>query len=765
MKNFILSALCLGTAVAAHAQSLNKYNPAGHISVEKGAHALSAPFCGGFNTPQFSIVDLNGDGKGDLVSFEGYGKSGVRTFINHGFAGAPDYRYAPQFEAAFPEIVNYMLLMDYNRDGVPDLFHAGLAGFNVSKGYYDNGKLRFQFVKELYYGGPSGQEFNAYVGNSAIPGIVDVDGDGDLDFFSYSINGSRILYYQNLQEEYGLPRDTIRLHVVTGCWGGTMQLTERPVLMGYNQNTCDTNYIAFPPAPGADQMAPHTKAKGTMHGTNTLCAFDMDGDGDIDYLNGNGAFNDIQFVKNGRVEYNWSRDTMVAQDTLWQSSGRQYYESNYPAAFYADYNGDGLKDIIIAPHGAGSRNRAQIWYYQNNGTAAAPRFDFTTDSLFSNDIIDVGRYARPLFYDYNKDGKLDLLVGGLEKLPTGAEVPRLHYYENITTAAGAPKFRYVTDNLAGVSNLTVYATDPAVGDVDGDGKDDLIIGRTDGKVVYFQNTAASASVQPVWTLTDIAMARNGSNLIDVWSYASPVFYDINKDGKPDLVLGQADGTLTAFLNTNTTPGIISYGPAIDTFGGVRVSDNSPFPYPFRRSRPFLGKLQAGSAKDYLVMGNYYGTLGVWEDVESGNPAQSFVPVADTFSQIVTQEYTAPAVADVDGDGKLEMVLGTETGGLLLYWTGASLGVETSLAATSSAVVSIYPNPAHDAFQVSVSGNAGQSGIAVTVTDLSGRVLFRENWPAGKDNGVIAVRDWPVGTYLFSLQSEAGVETRKIQVLR
>ncbi len=764
MKTFMLLAAALGSALAAGAQPLNVYKPAGHIAVEIGARTMSAPFAGGFNTPQFAIADLNNDGIQDLVTFEGYGRLGVRTFINHGIAGAPDYRYAPQYERNFPEIVNYLILRDYNRDGIPDLFHAGLGGFNVSKGYYANGMLHFQFVKELTYLSPAG-ETNAYVGNADIPGIEDVDGDGDLDFFAFSINGIRILYYQNLQVEDRLPKDSIRLIVKSGCWGGTLQPTVRTHVLGTPQWQCSTDYLQPPPVSDMPDIMPPPfgLAKSAMHGSNTLCLVDIDGDGDLDYLNGNASFDDIQLLINGRVQYNWPRDTMVAQDTLWQQNGIRYVESNYPAAFHMDFNGDGKKDIVIAPHGPGSRNRNQIWYYQNNGTPAVPRFDFVTDTLLSNDVIDVGRYSRPLFYDFNKDGKPDLLIGGLEKRSDGTEVSRLHYYENITSVVGQPRFRYITDDLVGISGLNVYATDPAVGDVNGDGKDDLVIGRADGKLVYFRNTAASAGVSPVWTLAEMEMTRNGADLMDVWANASPAFYDVNKDGKSDLVLGQDDGTLTAYLNTNTASGVVAFGTAIDTFGGARVPDADPFPRPFRRSRPYFGKLQAGSNKDYLLMGSYYGRLDVWDGVETGNVNQIFSLVADTFSNLNLQSYTAPAVADVDGDGKLEMVVGTDMGGLLLYWTGAGLGVETPAAAPAS--FSVFPNPATDAFTIDFSGKGNGSGAGITVLDLTGRVVFQEKWPSGKHRGQIDTQGWRAGIYLISVAGESGIETQKIQILR
>src|SRR4051794_29605989 len=69
-------------------------------------------FCGGFNNPQFTMGDLNHDGLPDLVVYEP-GNS-VRTFINEGTAGHPNYRYAPDYALKFPPAIDYLILADYN---------------------------------------------------------------------------------------------------------------------------------------------------------------------------------------------------------------------------------------------------------------------------------------------------------------------------------------------------------------------------------------------------------------------------------------------------------------------------------------------------------------------------------------------------------------------------------------------------------------------------------------------------------------------------
>src|SRR4030095_13940087 len=97
------------------------------------------PWAGGFNNPQFSAVDLNGDGIQDLFVFDRSGNK-IYTFINNGTANTVDYVYAPQYESLFPVLDNWALLLDYNCDGANDIFsftnYPG-PGIKVYDGSYD----------------------------------------------------------------------------------------------------------------------------------------------------------------------------------------------------------------------------------------------------------------------------------------------------------------------------------------------------------------------------------------------------------------------------------------------------------------------------------------------------------------------------------------------------------------------------------------------------------------------------------------------------
>src|SRR4029077_17429025 len=137
------------------------------------------------------------------------------------------------------------------------------------------------------YQSPVSGNVNAYYSTSDIPGVADIDGDGDLDFVSYDETGFLINYYKNCRVEENLPCDSIKICLSTKCWGKSVQGFIREQQLHYS---CDTlNYL--------------NSCRTTLHTGNTICLVDIEHDGDYDYLNGNLSFADIQFLKNGKSEY------------------------------------------------------------------------------------------------------------------------------------------------------------------------------------------------------------------------------------------------------------------------------------------------------------------------------------------------------------------------------------------------------------------------------------------------------------------------------
>ncbi len=744
----LLAVLLSGNEVFAQYQGA-VYLPNTSIKVYAYGNEQTMAWCGGFNNPQLQMADLNKDGIQDLVVFEPY--IGVRTFINNGTAGNPIYVYAPQYALNFPAISDYMLLKDYNCDGIPDLFDEGNTGFAASRGYYNaQNQLCFAYYKNLFYHNDSSVNgwVNAYNNPSDIPAIVDIDNDGDIDFLSYNVIGGNINFYKNMRVEKGLPCDSIVIVLADRCWGRVYQATQRTHTLKY---TCDESKLNLNPA-----------LNKVTHQGNTLCLFDYDGDGDYDYLDGNISFNEMTFLQNGRIPYEQSGpDSMVFQDTTWPKNGHSIEMPTWPAAFSVDVDQDGKTDIVVAPNLQNSSDNYKcIWFYKNESTAGHPSYVFQSDTFLVDRSIDLGTAAYPALFDYNKDGKPDLIVGSDGYYQSnGSLKSRLSYYLN-TSTPGNPSFTLQTTNFLNIDAYDYRGAAPTFGDLDNDGKQDMLIGHSDGTLSLFTNAAATDNVQPNWQpdLAQQPLKDLNNNIITVNNNAAPFIYDLNKDGKPDLIIGSLSGSLTYYKNVSTIPGVVLLLHITDTLGGVMSDPKLGFG---GYSTPFIGKLD-NTGQDYLLMGSSSGSLYRFDGFETGVDNGDFRKLDDQYSYIDsdyqvykggTGQYgnlrSAPVVGDIDNDGKYEMFVGMVYGGIQLYKQSANAGI-TNVNAAQGMDINVYPNPAKNDLTIAFNETLKENA-QVRIINIAGQQLFATTAVAGKQSMNIPLAGLPSGMYICILE--------------
>ncbi|NDC42362.1 MAG: VCBS repeat-containing protein [Chitinophagia bacterium] len=538
-------------------------------------------------------------------------------------------------------------------DNIPDLFHSGYTGFSVYRGYYNsNNQLCFTYYQDLYYGNDtrSGGPVNDYNNPGDIPAITDVDGDGDLDFLSYDILGGTINYYRNMRVELGKPCDTIITYLRDRCWGKVYQGFFRTHMLGYSCSNAG--------------LLKSTGEK-TTHSGNTPCLFDWDMDGDMDYLDGSVSFNEMTFLKNGKLPH--SIDSMVSQDTMWQSGGKMISIPTWPAAFNVDIDNDGKKDLLVAPNAGNSENYHNIWFYKNYTTPGSPDWRFVSDTFLVDKSIDAGTAAHPALFDYNKDGKPDLFVGSDGyRQASGVLQSRVSYYAN-TSTTGNPSLTIQAYNFLNLDTFNFQGATPCFGDLDNDGISDMVVGHNDGTLSFFKNYASSETAIPVFQLSQLTLNDAAGSAINVGGNAAPFIYDIDKDGKPDLVIGNLYGTLYYYRNASASAGRLSLQYINDQLGGAKTDGRQVLGC---NSVPFIGKID-NTGRDYLLMGSNSGTLYLFDSIASGDTSLTYPMLDSQYSFIDTTHLvyhhpgsvlaaysslrSAPVVGDIDGDGVLEMM--------------------------------------------------------------------------------------------------------------
>jgi Secretion system C-terminal sorting domain/FG-GAP-like repeat len=755
-------------AVPAKAQLTYQHDTT--VKVFAYGHEQTLAFCGGFNTPQFSMGDLNHDGLQDIVVFEPW--NSVRTFINKGTAGNPNYRYAPEYAINFPPIYGYLILSDYNCDGIPDLFHRGNSGFSVYKGYYNAyNQLCFTFYQELFYNNDlyAGGTANAYCNPGDIPSIVDIDHDGDLDFIAYDISGGWINLYKNMRVELGLPCDSIHIALKDRCFGRVWQGFFRTHSLA---RTCDNSHLLK--QPGGEKKT---------HSGNTPCLFDWDMDGDYDYLDGSVSYNNMTFLKNGRIEAGSGPDSMISQDTLWQTGGKTIDIPIFPAAFNVDVDQDGKKDLLIAPNGgSGFLNYHNIWYYKNFSTVGTPDWRFQSDSFFTDKTIDLGTGAYPMFFDYDKDGKPDLFVGsdGYFQNPSGVLRSRISYYRN-TSVTGAASFTLQTTDFLGIDSFGFKGAAPAFGDIDHDGKTDLIIGHTDGTLTYFKNVAAFDTVPPVWQLMQRKLTDINGDTINTTAYAAPFIYDIDKDGKKDLLIGDVFGNIEYYQDVATVPGTIALKLINMQLGHARA-DTTRF-YGIKAT-PFIGKIDS-TGVEYLMIGSNSGNIYQYTGFQGGDTTAIYTMVnahyayIDTTYSLFTHPgttygiydglHTSITVGDINNDGNFYMFIGNNKGGLdnyklKVYEPPVPVDHTGINSVNENGKVLVYPNPVTDLLTISWSGVL-QSDVQISFINMAGQTLYSTTSPTTTDHTALTVSMLPSGMYVCVLQSGVNRYYSKFTVIR
>ena len=339
IKIYVLSFLICLTAFA-QAQSFQPIFP----EFTQNGKTLTEATVGGLSSPQFSEVDLNNDGIQDLYIFDKIGQVGL-TYINGGTPNKVDYSYAPTYQSNFPNLVAWVLLRDYNGDGIADIFAyssiPGIPGIEVHTGYYDeNNRIafhRFDFSDEafniIYYPGSSGRN-NLFVSSIDYPDINDIDGDGDLDIVTFNIVGGVVEFYQNQSVERGFGRDSLEYVLADNCWGKFFESgISKEVELSSNIDECALNFTT-------------TEARNGIHAGSTLLSIDLDNDGDKEIILGDISFTNLNLLTNGGTT---EKAFMTAQDNDFPSNSTPVDIPLFPAVFTMDVNNDGIKDLIASP--------------------------------------------------------------------------------------------------------------------------------------------------------------------------------------------------------------------------------------------------------------------------------------------------------------------------------------------------------------------------------------------------------------------------------
>jgi hypothetical protein len=205
-------------------------------------------------------------------------------------------------------------------------------------------------------------------------------------------------------------------------------------------------------------------------------------------------------------------------------------------AIAGDVNGDGYDDVIVGAYrydnGQLDEGRAFAYYGSAGGPSAVPDWTAESDqpsSQFGYSVAGAG--------DVNGDGYDDVIVGG-PSFNNGQEYEgrAFAFYGSAAGLNAIPNWTAEPDRRAAFFGGSVAT----VGDVNGDGYDDVIVGAAgydngefdEGRAFAYYGSAAGLSATPNWTAeSDKAFSSFGGSVAGAG--------DVNGDGYSEVIVGAA----------------------------------------------------------------------------------------------------------------------------------------------------------------------------------------------------------------------------------
>jgi hypothetical protein len=287
----------------------------------------------------------------------------------------------------------------------------------------------------------------------------------------------------------------------------------------------------------------------------------------------------------------------------------------------SDVNSDGKPDILTA-----NSNTSSISVLLGTGTGS-----FGTNTAFSTGAS----YSYPYEVtvgDMNGDGKPDIITSNSGNSSV-----------SVLLGTGTGSFSAATSYSLGTY---VYPNDLAVNDVNGDGRLDIITAN---------NSDNSISVL-LGTGTGSFGAATSYKLGTTRYPVDLAIGDVNSDGKPDILTANNDGdsSVSVLLGTGT-----------GSFGAATSYDTGFASYPRGIA---LGDVNGDDKPDILTANNNTNAIGVLLGTGTGSfgTAASYSAGPDSYPNNI-------AVGDINGDGKLDVITsngnGSSTGVLLGTGTG------------------------------------------------------------------------------------------------
>jgi len=343
----------------------------------------------------------------------------------------------------------------------------------------------------------------------------------------------------------------------------------------------------------------------------------------------------------------------------------------------ADVDADGTTELLTDDSASGVR----VW--ENTGSPAEPYWQLSVSRLLDTGFVPViaGYGSLPGIADFDGDTLPDVLSGNTAD-------GSFNYYRNIGSA-GAPAWSLVSNRFDGITILgdtcrQGSAARPAgkgaghgagavcLGDIDGNGTTDLFYGDIFSHSLFSLMNVGTKGAPAIECTANVYPPDSS---LSTSGFNQGSLADIDGDMDDDLFVG--------VLNSRTMHSFWFYEnegtPFVPDFH-LRTTDYLATVDVGQNAHPALADLDGDEDLD-LVVGNNAGALIFFRN--SGNVISPVFTLEDTMFAGISGDYSyAPAFDDLDSDGDQDMVLGRFDGRVLVYRNDGPAGylcVDTIMA--------------------------------------------------------------------------------------